>query len=184
MQGVADVEELLLPVQLELVQRFRPRLPPEAINFLTVYTNDVAQIAVPPENRAEHVVKLVERHLIGDRDQADDHRAHLAQNRSQNQAFEGGCFNHLSRLLGSRPPTFWRSPNFLRDTGTLGDALIDLLDVPPADEPFVIQTEIRFEQRKPPKRSLPSPGSTSIFKGATSFRSSRTRLIWTRSSGS
>jgi hypothetical protein len=28
-----------------------------------VHTNDVAQIAVPPENRAEHVVKFVERHL-------------------------------------------------------------------------------------------------------------------------
>jgi len=54
---------------------------------LIMHTNDVAQIAVPPENRAEHVVKFVERHLIGDRDQADDHRAHLAQNRSQNQAF-------------------------------------------------------------------------------------------------
>jgi hypothetical protein len=48
--------------------------------------------------------KFVERHLIADRDQADDHRAHLAQNRSQNQAFEGGCFNHLSRLLGSPDP--------------------------------------------------------------------------------
>src|SRR5271157_1517833 len=106
MQGVADVEELLLPVQLELVQRFRPRLPPEAINFLTVHTNDVAQIAVPPENRAEHVVKFVERHLIGDRNQADDHRAHLAQNRSQNQAFEGGCFNHLSSLLDRPTPDF------------------------------------------------------------------------------
>jgi hypothetical protein len=91
------------------VQCFRPHLPPEAINFLTVHTNDVAQIAVPPENRAEHVVKFVEWHLIGDRDQADDHRAHLAQNRSQNQAVEGECFNHLSRLLRSRPPTFWRS---------------------------------------------------------------------------
>ena len=45
------------------MQCFRPRLPPEAINFLTVHTNDVAQIAVPPENRAEHVVKFVERHL-------------------------------------------------------------------------------------------------------------------------
>src|SRR5208283_1377557 len=71
MQGVANVEEFFLPVQLELVQCFGPRLPPEAINFLTVHTNDVAQIAVPPENRAEHVVKFVERHLIGDRDQAD-----------------------------------------------------------------------------------------------------------------
>ena len=103
-QGVADVEKSLLPVQLILVQCFRPRLPPEAVNFLTVHTNDVAQIAVPTENRAEHVVKFVERHLIGDRNQADDHRAHLAQNRSQNQAFEGGCFNHLSIVLGSPDP--------------------------------------------------------------------------------
>src|SRR6202521_2062083 len=108
-QGVADVEELFLSVQLELVQCFRPRLPPKAVELLTVHANDVAQITVPPEDIAEHVVEFGERHVIGDRDQADDHRAHLAQNRSQNQAFEGGCFNHLSRLLGSRPPTFWRS---------------------------------------------------------------------------
>ena len=56
MQGIADVEELFLPVQLELVQCFRPRLPPEAVELLTVHTNDVAQIAVPPEDSAEHVV--------------------------------------------------------------------------------------------------------------------------------
>ena len=61
------------------MQCFRPRLPPEVINFLTVHTNDVAQIADPPENRVDHVVKFVERHVIGDRDQADDYRAHLAQ---------------------------------------------------------------------------------------------------------
>ena len=34
--------------------------------------------------------------------------------RAANQAFEGGWFNHLSRLLGSRPPTFWRSPVLVR----------------------------------------------------------------------
>jgi hypothetical protein len=97
-----------LPVQLELVQCFGPRLPPEAVELLTVHTNDVAQIAVPPEDNPEHVVEFGERHVIGDRDQADDHWAHLAQNRSQNQAFEGDCFSHLSRILGS-PPT----PDFL-----------------------------------------------------------------------
>src|SRR6202011_1560951 len=85
MQGVADVEELFLPVQLELVQCFGPRLPPEAVELLTVHTNDIAQIAVPPEDRAEHVVEFEERHLIGDRDQADDHRAHLAQNDLQSE---------------------------------------------------------------------------------------------------
>src|SRR5271165_3511312 len=40
MLGVADVEELFLPVQLKLVRCFRPRLPPEAINFLTLHTKD------------------------------------------------------------------------------------------------------------------------------------------------
>ena len=44
--------------------------------------------------------------MIADRDQADHHRAHLAQNRSQNQAFEGGCFNHLSRLIDRPTPDF------------------------------------------------------------------------------
>jgi hypothetical protein len=33
-QGVADVEELFLSVQLELVQCFRPRLPPKAVELL------------------------------------------------------------------------------------------------------------------------------------------------------
>ena len=85
-------------MQLELVQCFRPPLPPEAIELLTVHTNDVAQITVPPEDNAEHVVEFGEWHAIADRDQADNHRAHLAQNRSQNQALEGDCFSHLSRL--------------------------------------------------------------------------------------
>jgi hypothetical protein len=35
---------------------------------------------------------------------ADDDQAHLRENRWQNQAFEGNCFNHLSRLLGSPHP--------------------------------------------------------------------------------
>jgi hypothetical protein len=78
-------------MQLELVQCFRPHLTPEAVELL--HTNEVAQIAVPTENNAEHVVEFGERHAIGDRDQADDHRAHLAQNRSQNQVFEGNFFN-------------------------------------------------------------------------------------------
>src|ERR1700674_3088677 len=106
-QGVADVEELFLSVQLGLVQCFGPRLPPKAVELLTVHTNDVAQITVPPEDNAEHVVEFGERHVITDRDQADDHRAHLAQNRSQYQALEGGCLNHLSSLLDRPPPDFF-----------------------------------------------------------------------------
>jgi hypothetical protein len=101
---LAPLEELFLSVQLELVQCFRPRLPPKAVELLTVHTNDVAQISVPPEDNAEHVVEFGERHAIADRDQADDHRAHLAHNRPQNQALEGGCFNHLYRTTRSLDP--------------------------------------------------------------------------------
>src|ERR1700693_484125 len=76
------------------------------VELLAVHTNDVAQITVPPEDNAEHVVEFGERHVIADRDQADDHRAHLAQHRSQNQAFAGGSFNHHSRLLDRPTPDF------------------------------------------------------------------------------
>jgi hypothetical protein len=42
-----------------------------------VEANDVAQIAVRSENGTEDFVEFRELHLIGDRDQADDHGAHL-----------------------------------------------------------------------------------------------------------
>lgn len=74
---VTDVEELLLPVQFEFVQRFRSRLPAEAVELLTVDANDVAQVTVPAKNCTEDVVELGELQLVGDPDQADHHRAHL-----------------------------------------------------------------------------------------------------------
>jgi hypothetical protein len=37
-----------LLVQFELVQRFRPRLPPEAAELLTVHANDVARSPFQP----------------------------------------------------------------------------------------------------------------------------------------
>jgi hypothetical protein len=42
-----------------------------------MHANDVAQIAAPAENRAKNVVEIWKLRLIGDRDQADDHGAHL-----------------------------------------------------------------------------------------------------------
>jgi hypothetical protein len=54
-----------------------------------VDADDVSQIAVLAKNRAEDVVELGELELFGDRDQADNHRAHLTQNGPQDQAFEG-----------------------------------------------------------------------------------------------
>jgi len=92
---------------LEFVKGFRLLLPPEAIELLTVEANDVAEIAAPAENGSKDVVKFGELHVIGDRDQADHHRAHFMQNCSQNQAFEWGWFKHAPRLLGlSQIPDF------------------------------------------------------------------------------
>jgi hypothetical protein len=75
MQGVAEVQELFLAMELELVPSVRSGLPPEAVDLLAVYADEVVQIAVPAQNGSEHVVEW---HSIGDRDQADDHRAHVA----------------------------------------------------------------------------------------------------------
>ena len=100
-QGVANVEELLLAVQLELVEGLGLRLPAEAVELLPMDTNNKAQITPPSQNGAEDIVKVWELHLIGDRDQANDHRAHMTQNCSQNQAFKRLYFNHSSRLRRS-----------------------------------------------------------------------------------
>jgi len=52
--------------------------PTKAVELLAVDTNEVTEISVPPENGMEDLVKFWEIHLIGDRDQADYHRTHLA----------------------------------------------------------------------------------------------------------
>ena len=77
-QGVANVEKLLLAVQLQFVKGFGLRLPAEAIELLPVDANDKAQIILPAQNGAKDIVEIWELHLIGNRDQADYHRAHLA----------------------------------------------------------------------------------------------------------
>lgn len=88
MQRVADVEKLFLPMQFEFVQSFRSRLAAEAVEFLAVDTDDVAQIAFPAQKRAKDVVEIEELELVGDRDQTDNHRADVTENGPQDQAFE------------------------------------------------------------------------------------------------
>jgi len=78
MQGVAEVQELFLAMEFELLPSVRSGLPPEAVELLAVYADEVVQIAVPAQNGSEHVVEFGQWHSIGDRDQADDHRAHVA----------------------------------------------------------------------------------------------------------
>jgi hypothetical protein len=50
---------------------------PEALELLPVEANNVAQVAAPAENGAEGVTEFGELHVIGDRDQADDHRTYM-----------------------------------------------------------------------------------------------------------
>ena len=106
MQRVADVEELFLPMQFEFMQSFGSLLSAEAVELLAMDTNDVAQIAGPAKNCAEDVVEFRELYLVGNRDQPDDHRAHLTENGPQNQAFDAECVSHplsLRRTVDPRP---------------------------------------------------------------------------------
>lgn len=60
MQRVADVEKLFLPVQFEFVQSFGSRLSAKTVELLAVDADDVAQVAIPAENRAKDVVEIGE----------------------------------------------------------------------------------------------------------------------------
>jgi hypothetical protein len=52
--------------------------PTKAVELLTVDTNEVTEIRVPPENGTKDFVEFWEIHLIRDRDQTDYHRIYLA----------------------------------------------------------------------------------------------------------
>ncbi len=81
-EGVADLEKLFLFMELQFAKRFRPRLPTEAVELLAVDANDVSEIAIPSKNGANHFVKVWEFHAIRNRNEANDHWAHLTENRS------------------------------------------------------------------------------------------------------
>jgi hypothetical protein len=66
MQDVADVEEPFLSVQLQFVQGFRLCFPAEAVELLTVNTNDIAKITAPSEHGAKYLVEFCELYLIRD----------------------------------------------------------------------------------------------------------------------
>jgi hypothetical protein len=52
MQGVTDIEKLLLPMQFELVQGIRAK----AVELLSVDPKHLAHLAAPSQNGAEDVV--------------------------------------------------------------------------------------------------------------------------------
>ena len=84
-------------MQSEFVPGFGPRSPAEAVELLTVEANDVAQIAVPPENGTEDFVEFRELHLIG-----------FYGRRNADVAPPGE--------VGSRPPAVaWSNPVQLRE---------------------------------------------------------------------
>ena len=68
------------PSEFEFPQRFRTRLSAEGVELLTMDANDVTEIAIPAEDGADDLVKLREVHVIRNREKADHHGAHLAEN--------------------------------------------------------------------------------------------------------
>jgi hypothetical protein len=60
MEAVADVEKLLLAVQLQFVQGFGVRLAPKAVELLTMDANDRAQITPQAQNGAKEIVEIGE----------------------------------------------------------------------------------------------------------------------------
>ena len=80
-EGVADVEELFLSMELQFAKGFRPRLPAKAVELLSVNPNDVSEVPLSSKNRANDFVKVWEFHAIRNRNETNDHRAHLTENR-------------------------------------------------------------------------------------------------------
>jgi hypothetical protein len=79
---VANIQEFLLAMQLEILQRLRSRGAAEAVELLAVDAKDVIQVAAPAQDGAEDFVKFDQFQIIRDRDQADDHGAQVARNHS------------------------------------------------------------------------------------------------------
>src|ERR1022692_4206420 len=79
MQGVADIEKLLLPMQLELVQNFGASLATKAVALLPMDPKDITHLAAPPQNGAKDVVEVGKVDPIGHRDKPDHHWADMAK---------------------------------------------------------------------------------------------------------
>jgi hypothetical protein len=79
MQGVADIEKLLLPMQLELVQNLGASLATKAVALLPMDPKDIAHLAAPPQNGAKDVVEVGKVDPIGHRDKPDHHWADMAK---------------------------------------------------------------------------------------------------------
>ncbi|HTF61547.1 MAG TPA: hypothetical protein VK638_02425 [Edaphobacter sp.] len=57
-QGVADVQKLLLPMELEFMQSFGAGLSPKTIELLPINAEDVSQVVVPTQHGAEDIVEV------------------------------------------------------------------------------------------------------------------------------
>lgn len=66
-------------MELQFAKGFRPRLPAEAVELLSMDANDVAKIAFPSKKDPHDFVKSWEFHAIRNRNEANDHRAHLTE---------------------------------------------------------------------------------------------------------
>src|SRR5450631_4680951 len=86
--GVKDVgigpgiEKRLAETQLKLAQGSGTSGPSKAAELQALHMEDKADV-LPAENGAENLIQFVQREGVGHRDDADDHRTHVAKNSSK-----------------------------------------------------------------------------------------------------
>src|ERR1039457_2338690 len=101
--GRGGVEKRFAGTQLKLAQGSGTSGPSKAAELQALHMEDKADV-LPAENGAENLIQFVQREGVGHRDDADDHRTHVAKNSSKNQSLEGGACAHSFTLPApSRP---------------------------------------------------------------------------------
>src|SRR5450755_2715122 len=100
--GRGGVEKRFAGTQLELAQGSGTSGPSKAAELQALHMEDKADV-LPAENGAENLIQFVQREGVGHRDDADDHRTHVAKNSSKNQSLEGGACAHSFTLPAPVP---------------------------------------------------------------------------------
>jgi hypothetical protein len=88
-------------MQTKLSQWLGWRATSEAVELPSVNPKGVSQVATPAQYLLEDIMQIAQFGVVAHRNQADDHRAYVAQNSSQNQSFDS---RHPSSLRHSPTP--------------------------------------------------------------------------------
>ncbi len=105
-QGVRDIQKLLLPVKLELMEGPGSGLSAKAVELLPMNAEDVAHVAAPSQRGAEHIVEVGEAHPVVDGDDPNDHRTDLTKRSTQDKALGRRRFDHRTWLSSAQSTLF------------------------------------------------------------------------------